>query len=390
MTTRPVRLVLVGGGHSHVEVLRRFALQPEPLLDLTLISPSPLAAYSGMLPGLVAGHYSLAETHIDLAPLARWARARFVGASVTGLDLHTRTLALADGNSEPFDLLSIDIGSTPDTTRVPGAREHAIAVRPVAAFLAEWNALRQDAAEGTVNSIAVVGGGAGGVELLLAMQHRLRSELGASAPRFSLVTDAPQLLPEHPPGVRARAGRLLVAREVVLHLQSRAVAVEAGTVITTHERRISVGRIVWATSAGSQSWLAESGLACDARGFVEIDDALRSNSHPFVFAAGDCATQVAHPRPKSGVFAVRQGPPLAAKLRHALRNESPAAYVPQRRALALIATGPRHAIASWGPLVFEGDWAWRWKDRIDRAFMAKYVPPGKPVPAPALHGRGIE
>jgi selenide,water dikinase len=380
--------VLIGGGHSHVEVLRRFALQPEPELDVTLISPSPLAAYSGMLPGLVAGHYSMAEAHIDLSPLAQWAHARFIRDSAVGLDLYTKTLALADGDTEPFDLLSIDIGSTPDTTQVPGAREHAIAVRPVAAFLATWETLRLDAAEGRVSTIAVVGGGAGGVELLLAMQHRLHAELGGAAPRLALITDQPQLLPEHAPAVRARAGQLLVAREVVLHLNSGAIAVEPGTVITTHHRRIAVDRIIWATSAGSQPWLATSGLACDPRGFVQIDNALRSTSHPFVFATGDCATQVAHPRPKSGVFAVRQGPPLAANLRHTLRNESLATYVPQRHALSLIATGGRHAIASRGRLAFEGDWVWRWKDRIDRAFVARYVPPA--AGSQTLRGTGVE
>ena len=375
MRTRPTRLVLVGGGHTHVDVLRRFALQPESGLDLTLISPSPLSAYSGMLPGLVAGHYAHAEAHIDLVPLAQRAKARFIRDSVVGLDLVTKTLALADGDTEPFDTVSLDVGSAPDTSQVPGAREHAIAVRPAANFLAAWDALQADAAEGKVSTIAVVGGGAGGVEVLLAMQHRLHNDLGDKAPRFALITDQPQLLPEHAPGVRARFGKLLVARGVVLHLASGAIAVEAGTVITTHHRRIAVDRIVWATSAGSQPWLAASGLASDPRGFVQIDDTLRSPSHPFVFAAGDCATQIAHSRPKSGVFAVRQGPRLAANLRRTLHNETPSVYIPQRHALALISTGGKHAVASRGPFVFEGDWVWQWKDRIDRAFMAKYMGP---------------
>ncbi len=375
MRTRPTRLALVGGGHTHVEVLRRFALQPESGLDLTLISPSPLSTYSGMLPGLVAGHYVSAEAHIDLVPLAQRAKARFVRDSVVGLNLYTKSLALAEGDTEPFDVVSLDVGSAPDTSQVPGAREHAIAVRPAATFLAAWDALQADAAEGKVSTIAVVGGGAGGVEVLLAMQHRLHNDMGDKAPRFALITDQPQLLPEHAPAVRARFGKLLVARGVVLHLNSGAVAVEPGTVITTHQRRIAVDRIVWATTAGSQPWLAASGLPSDPRGFVQIDDTLRSPSHPFVFAAGDCATQIAHPRPKSGVFAVREGPPLTENLRRILHNETPGAYVPQRHALALISTGGKHAIASRGPFVFEGDWVWRWKDRIDRAFMAKYAHP---------------
>ena len=208
------------------------------------------------------------------------------------------------------------------------------------------------------------------------MQYRLHAELGDAAPRFALITDQPQLLPEHAPAVRARFGKLLVARG--RRPASRPAGRSPSSLAPSSPRtgrRIAVDRIVWATSAAAQPWPAASGLACDARGFVQVDDTLRSLSHPFVFAAGDCATQVAHPRPKSGVFAVRQGPPLAANLRRAVRNESPRTYVPQRHALALISTGGRHAIASRGPFVFEGDWVWRWKDRIDRAFVGKYVPP---------------
>jgi selenide, water dikinase len=375
MRTRSTRLLLVGGGHSHVEVLRRFALQPEANLDLTLVSPSPLAACSGMLPGLVAGLYRPEVAHVDLESLARWARARYVHDAVTGVDLYTKTLTLADGDTEPFDVLSLDVGSIPDATQVPGAREHAIAIRPAVSFLAAWDQLRADSAAGNVSTIAVVGGGAGGVELLLAMQHRLHGELGDAAPRFALITDQPQLLPEFPQAARARLGQLLVERGVVLHLNSGAIGVEPGVVITTHHRRIAVDRIIWATSAGSSGWLAASGLASDPHGFVLVDNALRSTSHPFVFATGDCATQAAHPRPKSDVFAMRQGPPLAANLRRMLRNESLASYVPQRHALSLIGTGGRHAIAARGPLVFAGDWVWRWKDRIDRAYVAKYASP---------------
>ena len=176
---------------------------------------------------------------------------------------------------------------------------------------------------------------------------------------------------------------ILVARGVVLHFDSPAVAVEPGAVVVAHGRRIAADRIVWAVAAAAQPWLAASGLACDARGFVRVDEALRSPSHPFVFAAGDCATQAQHPRPKSGVFAVRQGPPLAGNLRRVARGAPTTAYIPQRRALALITTGGRHAIASWGPFVAQGSWVWRWKDRIDRRFMAKYVPPAGAGSAPA-------
>ncbi len=374
MKTRPQRILLVGGGHSHVEVLRRFALQPDAGVALTLVSPEPLTPYSGMLPGLVGGLYTHEEAHIALGPLAQWAGARLVVDRVAALDTYTKTVTLASGLHEPFDLLSLDVGSAPDA-RVPGARTLAQGVKPVAAFLAAWERMQAEAAAGSVRTIAVVGGGAGGTEILLAMQHRLAAALGADAPRFALVTGQPHLLPQHPPVVRARMGRILVERGVVLHLASPATAVEPGSVVVADGRRIAADRIVWATSASAQPWPANAGLACDERGFVQVDASLRSPSHPFVFAAGDCATQVGHPRPKSGVFAVRHGPPLAANLRRAAHGVPLTTYVPQRRTLALITTGGRHAIASRGPFAAEGDWVWRWKDRIDRRFMARYVPP---------------
>lgn len=293
------------------------------------------------------------------------------------MHLDGKNVRLASGAIEPFDLLSLDIGSSPDMS-VPGARESAVGVKPVEQFLTTWESLQQAAATSAIGTIAVVGGGAGGVDLLLAMQFRLCSVLGSAAPRFALFTDQPHLLPQHPSAVRTRFGRLLVERDVELHVASAVHAVAPKAVVTTSGRRIAADCIVWATSAAAQPWVAASGLACDPRGFVQLDPNLRSTSHQFVFAAGDCATQVAHPRPKSGVFAVRQGPPLAANLRHAAHAEPLEPFVPQKNHLALISTGGRHAIMSWGPFMLEGDWAWRWKDHIDRTFIAKFVPPAAP------------
>ncbi|MCC7326902.1 MAG: FAD-dependent oxidoreductase [Burkholderiales bacterium] len=374
MGVRQQRIILVGGGHSHVEVLRRFALRRDPMVALTLVSPDPSTAYSGMLPGLVAGHYTREQAHIALAPLATWAGARFVIDRIVGVDLDARIAALASGERVAFDLLSIDVGSAPDTS-VPGARVFTIPVKPVAAFLAQWAQMEARAADGTLRGIAIVGGGAGGVELALAMQHRFSATLGTAAPRLALITDSSSILPHHPAAVRRKLGRVLVARGVVLHLSSGAIAVEAGAVVVTLGRRVAADYIVWATGAAAPRWLAGTGLACDERGFVSVDDHLRSTSHAFVFAAGDCASQVGRPRPKSGVFAVRQGPPLAANLRRSAHGRPLRRFVPQRQALALISIGDRHALATRGPFTVEGAWVWRWKDWIDRRFMAKYVVP---------------
>jgi selenide,water dikinase len=371
------RLLLVGGGHSHVEVLRRQALAKDPDVVTTLVSPAPLTPYSGMLPGLVAGLYDIDETHIALPPLAAAAGARLIEDRVVGLDLDARLAHRAQGGAVPFDTVSLDIGSVP-ATPMPGAQEHAVGVKPVDQFLQAWDATIAAVRGGRVGSLAVVGGGAGGIEILFAMQARLAAAIGAAIPRFALVTDLPHLLPRHAPAVRRRVQQILAARAITVHFDARAVAIEPGAVIVRDGRRIAADRIVLATTAAAAGWLAESGVACDAAGFVTVDEHLRSPSHPFVFAAGDCASQRGQAYPKSGLYAVRQGPVLAENLRRHRRGEALTAFRPQRTALALLATGDGRAIMSWGRFAAEGEWVWRWKDAIDRRFMARYR-----FPAPA-------
>jgi selenide,water dikinase len=374
---RALRLLLAGGGHSHVEVLRRFAEQRPRGVAVTLVTPEAAAAYSGMLPGLVAGLYRQDETSIPLAPLALAANARLVHDRIAALDLRVRVATLASGTMLPFDTLSLDVGSVP-SMRMPGAGEHAIGVKPVPAFLEAWERMLAAARAGKLGTIAVVGGGAGGVEILLAMQHRLRDELGEAAPRFTLVTDQPQLTMQHAASVGRRLGRLLVERGVVLHLSSPAIAIEPGAVVVEGRRRVAADAIVLATTASAAPWLAGAGLDVDERGFVRVDAHLRSSSHSFVFAAGDCASLIGHWVPKSGLYAVRQGPTLAANLHAHVAHAPLQPYRPQMRGLSLIATGGREAILSWGRFAAQGRWAWRWKDRIDRGFVARYAVPPRP------------
>lgn len=376
MTQR--RLLLIGGGHSHVEVLRRQALARDPDVITTLVSPAPLTPYSGMLPGLVAGLYDVDATHIALHPLAAAAGARLIEDRVVGLDLDARLAHLAQGGAVPFETASLDIGSVP-AAPMPGAQGHAVGVKPVDQFLQAWDATIADVRDGQVGSLAVVGGGAGGIEILLAMQARLAATIGTAKPRFALVTDLPHLLPRHAPAVRRRVQRILAARAIAVHFDARAVAIEPGAVIARDGRRIAADRIFLATTAVAAGWLAESGLACDAAGFVTVDEHLRSPSHPFVFAAGDCASQQGQAYPKSGLYAVRQGPVLAENLRRHRSGEALMAFRPQRTALALLATGDGRAIMSWSRFAAEGKWVWQWKDAIDRRFMARYR-----FPAPAI------
>ena len=362
------RLLLVGAGHSHLEVLRRFDRRAARDADVVVVDPERLTPYSGMLPGFVAGHYRHDEIHVDAAALAARAGARFVGARVAALDLAARCAITDAGETIAFDIASLDIGSMPASPQ-SSAHERTIAVKPVRAFIASWNAMRAAVAAGDVRSIAVVGAGAGGVETLLAMRHALRAFPSLA---WHLIGDSATIMPQFPLSVRERIGRALAHRGVVVHAGAAAITIAEGGIRLADGSLVAADRVVWTTGASAQRWPRDAGLATDDAGFVAIDETLCSRSHSFVFAAGDCATQIADPRPKSGVLAVRQGPPLSRNLRRALRGDAARPFVPRRTTLALISTGDRCAVASYGRLAIAGRWVWRWKDAIDRRFIARY------------------
>ncbi len=373
-------IVLLGGGHSHVAVLRRFAMHPLPGVRLTLICRDTHTPYSGMLPGYIAGHYAYDEVHIDLARLAAFAGARFFRDEAIGIDRTGCTVQCRDRPPVAYDRLSINIGATPQLQQVDGAAEHAVAVKPINRFNDRWLALlsRVRAHTGTGPlRIAVVGGGAGGVELILAMQYRLHNELRAlsrdpSQLRFELLTRDTDILLTHPRRVRRIFERTLVERGIGLHLCAPVNQVCANQLVTESGNRFDADEVIWVTQAGGARWLRNTGLELDERDCVLVTDTLQSLSDERVFAAGDVATMVNHPREKAGVFAVRQGPPLAGNLRRSVLGRKLRGYRPQRRWLALITTGDRHAVASRGAFGFEGDWVWRWKNHIDRRFMARF------------------
>jgi selenide,water dikinase len=368
------RLVLVGGGHSHVEVLRQFGAAPLPGVELVLVSPDRFTPYSGMLPGLVAGHYRFKEAHLDLETLARFARARFERQLATGLDPRARHVVLASGRRIEFDVAAVDIGSVAATAGIPGAANFALPVKPIDAFLAAWQTVIERVSAGSLRQIIVVGGGAAGVEMLLAMQHRLKTATGSEdAVQFRLVTDVDRTVPNHPPKTDAIVQRLLAERRVELHLSSRIARVEQGAILTAEGTRIEGDVIVWATGGAAPPTLRGTGLPLDAAGFLAVNEYLHSVSSPAVFATGDCATMVHHPRPRSGVFAVRQAAPLVVNLRATLTNRPLRRYVPQKHALALISAGNRYAIATRAGWALAGGWVWRWKDWIDRRFMQRYA-----------------
>ncbi len=371
-------LVLAGGGHAHVSVLRRFGMKPIPGVRLTLISPDVYSPYSGMLPGFVAGHYSFDDIHIDLAVLTRFAGARIIIDEVIGIDPKNKLIQCANRPAVPYDVASINIGSIPNTIDVPGAAELVVPVKPINLFSARWEELlsKLGKREGHLR-IAVVGGGAGGVELALSVSHRLKAMRPDNADvkpfEFHLVTEEDEILTNHNRRTAAALNHALSQHGIEVHRNFRVAEVLPGALRNDRGDAIAIDQVLWVTQAAAPEWFRTSGLAVDRDGFMKVDATLQSVSHPEIFGAGDAAHVVDHPRVKSGVFAVRQGRPLARNLRRVLVGRDPLPFSPQRKSLSLITTGPKHAVASRGNWSVQGNWAWRWKDRIDHRFMRRYT-----------------
>lgn len=367
------RLVLLGGGHSHVHVLDAFSRQTPRDAQVTLVTPHPLQMYSGMLPGWLAGHYRLRECVIPVETLARRADATFRRNSAIGIDAHAQRVLLADGASLPYDLLSIDTGGVLDVGALPGAEEFMLPVRPIERFVRRCRNLVEQIHTRPRSIVTFIGGGAASIELALALQHRLRRHAEGGRARFRLVAADERLLPDHPPRVGAWLEALLAARGIEVYAGRRVAACHAGGLVLNTGEELDSDFNLAATGTRAPPWPATAGLAVDGGRFIRVNAFLQSVSHPAIFAAGDIAAMDGQPRPRSGVYAVRAGPPLAENLQYALDGQPLRRFTPQARALNLIATGARHAIASWGPLSWQGNWVWRWKDRIDRAFIGRFA-----------------
>ncbi len=378
-------LVLIGGGHSHVIALRLFGLNPVAHIRLILISDVVDAPYSGMLPGHIAGFYNHAQCHINLAKLAKFAYAELVLDRAVGLDLRRQLVLCAQSAPVEFEWLSIDIGSTPSANLIDGA-EHTIPVKPVPGFLLEWQDFLSSSANLNSSKIAIVGGGAGGVELALTMQARTNAKI-------HLFHRQSTLMPSFGFRIGNKFANLLQQRQVNLHLNQTVSKVALNLSETSKLPKkvidcdsgltLDFDQIFWVTNATAPAWIKNSGLQTDDQGFIEVDPTLRSVSHPQVFATGDIASIKNWERPKSGVFAVRQGKPLFQNLVRVIKqttNQKPnqktkplVAYYPQKRHLALIGTGDGRAVAIYGKIwLGKSRLLWFWKDMIDQKFMRQF------------------
>lgn len=358
------QLLLIGAGHAHAQVLKDWITTPVSGCEVTIVSPHAMTPYSGMVPGWLAGTYRFDEMSIDFAALAAAAGATFRVDEMIGLN--PKRVRLRGGSTLDYEVLSLNVGSTlTPPLAPPGVRARILSLRPLDKLQRAWDALLTDPRLTSSDEpmvVTAVGGGAAGVEALLATLKRLRRVRPGRPVQGALITSSATLLPGFAPAAVRAAHAALVAADV--------------TVQTARDYKDRVAEssdiVLWATGAEAHPWQSTCGLAVSERGFIRIDERLRSCSNPQVHAVGDCA-EWARPLPKAGVFAVRMGPVLSRNLRAALGAGTPVSYAPQRRTLALLSTADGRAIAAWGDWSLEGRWLWRWKDRIDRAFVERFV-----------------
>jgi selenide, water dikinase len=365
--SRPTKktLLLVGGGHAHVEVLRQLALSPLTDCDVALFDPSPSVWYSGMLPGVIAGHYAAADAKINLWALCQRARVRFIEAAVLDVIADMQRIHSALGERHFYDYLSLDVGSVSHAIpSSPGA--YVVPVKPIEPLL---NAITErEAIRSSSTNIQVIGGGAAAVEVALALAYRWRA-----APEKKIgIVSATALLPGMPPRARATALAACASARVTIRESAMVELIEPTRLVLAGGEHVESQITILATGYSPAPLLSKINVQLADDGSISVNSGLQSRSHKNVFAAGDCATNPKISVAKSGVFAVRQGPVLAENLLAMLRGQELKSYVHDEKALALISLGDKRAIATRNGYVLNGGWAWKWKDRIDRNWIKKY------------------
>lgn len=366
-------IILAGGGHAHLAVLSDWAEKPFPHTTRWLVTSSRHTTYSGMLPGWMAGIYRAEDLTIDLKPIAEKAGARLVIADVIGIDPDNKFITLSSGETMAFDLLSLAVGGESNVSNLAALGDRLLPVRPVGDFVERWSTFIADFDPGSTDQVVIVGGGAAGVELALgaaAFNHRMSNTV-----RVSIAASRDGFLSGHTPRARKRVLKELNARHINVHL-ARAAGTENGLLLSDGTL-LAADLVIAATGSRAPRWLARSGLACNASGFVNVGADMQSTSHPWIFAAGDIVNRVDRHLDRSGVHAVKSGPVLAANLRAAVDGSKPLSYCSRHRTLYLLALGNRRAIGTWGSFVATGLWVWRMKDWIDRRFVRQYAKMGK-------------
>lgn len=367
------RLLLVGGGHAHIEVVRRQILEPRRDIELVLVSEASFQHYSGMVPGFLRGAYTEDEIAVDLARLVARAAGVFVKGRAAAVDPKARVVKLEDGRELVYDLVSFNIGSLARWANTEDVSRNALSIKPIGRAVDLRENLRELARSSTapVVRVVVVGAGAAGVEVACAAAAVL--DEAHHSRDVTIVDGARSILAGSSDSFRAKTKRALEKKHIHLRLGAPVIRVEAGWVVLEGGTRVLSELTIWLTGPEAPDILRRSGLRTDGRGFLLVDSALRSIDDANVFGAGDCVSLASFPgTPKAGVYAVREGPVLWQSLCAAIDGSPRPRYKPQSGFLSILDTADGKALLRWGPFVSWSRAALILKKRIDTKFVRQY------------------
>lgn len=376
-------LVLVGGGHTHALLLKKLVIAPIDNLQVTLVSPNQHSPYSGMLPGLIAGHYTYQDIHIDLEKLTQCNHATFIRSKAKALDPDNRRLILEDNTSITYDLLSFDTGATPDLS-VPGSADYSIPVKPIDQFHERWAKLHQDIENTTQTSpfvITIIGTGAAGIELALAIQHKIKHDHHHPI-SIQIVSRTKDILSGYPTRLKRYIHKQLTHADIRIIHDCDIIRVTPTQLFAKNGTIIESSAHVWCTQVRGAKWLEFTHLSLSQEGFIDVRPTLQTISHDNIFAVGDVSHFIHQPLPKAGVYAVRMVDTLYKNI-NAMAEKTPLIHFqPQQDFLSLLACGNKTAVGCKYGITIKGQWVWRLKDYIDRTFMRQFQEL-KPTAAPS-------
>jgi selenide,water dikinase len=373
--TGPVEknVVLLGAGHAHLVFVKRWGMRPLPGVAVTLVSEAGVIPYSAMVPGHIGGDYSWDEITIDLVRLCQAVKVRFVAARVTGIDPRSRQVRFGARPPLAYDVLSLGLGSLPACPPAAPSAAEWLVMRPLHTLLQKLDDLEERLRQSPRPfHLAVVGGGASGCELSLAVHKRFSEYSGF---RLTLLQGNDRLLPQFPARVARHFEHAMRQRGIAFRVSARVVgSSEDGLLLLEGGERIGCDAALWATEAAPPPLVRDSGLAVDAGGFLQVADSLQSLTDPAVFGTGDCVSFPGHPGlPRNGVYAVREGAVLFDNVAAFLREQSPRPFRPQPFCLYLLNTADGLAVLNYGPITWKGRWTRLLKNAIDRAWIRKFT-----------------
>ncbi|PXF50140.1 hypothetical protein BWQ96_00300 [Gracilariopsis chorda] len=389
MTTRKI-LLLVGGGHSHIQVVKNFTHSTHDT-QCMLISNSPVAVYSGMLPAVIAGLIPYEDSLVHLQPLCEAHNFHFIHGTVTQIDPQNKRVYFNAPQSSiqftlHYDVLSIDVGSRtrdvndvsqPTMTNAKTQLPLIVRTRPILHLedsISEYESLAKEASLPCAR-VVVIGAGAAGVELALALEARLKRSLDETVVR--IVSQHDTLVSQFGRMSGAAVAAECRRRGIQMHIGQPVISVKDGVVRLKDGTEFTYDMAVIATGAAAHDWVRRTGLVTDEDGWLVVERTLQCKGFADVFAAGDCisfggAFGKQFP-PKAGVYAVREGPTLTHNLQKVLGNRGTLMeFTPQASFLSLLSTGDGRGIGTKHGLAFKGTWVYRLKNFIDERWQERF------------------